>query len=580
VCSIQYVWLETSTLATYNSPSENFNCTYIRLITLDDHWRLTRSGQAVHDIKYTPGFDYALAAQPQVGWVVDDSAAHFHLHNPHFPGDRQQPNIPGPAVYMSDVLAAPTKPFQLPSIKLMSYVSCGLPGGRIAVHIKSPQDHSIISTFCFRIMFLDKLADTSLKYVARIGHDYRYALSAVVPESDTQLPYGVCSLKVAVADLAGRALEVLDVGKFTLKRPRALKATKTMKTTKKTSRKRQASETVNIAAVPPTKKVIASQDLSDQAVSQLPMDDQTHFWPGQQQFQQFQYTLNDGAHPSFDYSLQTLPSTLLYAQPPLGYGFVQSHSSPQHFQLSPEPNLDQSISPKTLHNVTVTPNEFDLDSPMPTSQPPTSRAISPCSEHPQLIRTTQLPSQRPFAEQAESLTEGKLLSINASLRIIGNVNSMLEDWTKEEKLTQRRLVEFERSQAGSAITVTFKQVPLSSRSNTNISVSCIWWKRRGEAYITSVDTIRLLEHLVASCFNVQEKNRIRRNLEGYHPRTVAKGRPESDDFFKVVMGYGEPRPRVIEKDIKVFPWKSLNSMLNKVIGKYVSSDSFCSVTWR
>jgi len=425
-------------------------------------------------------------------------------------------------------------------------------------------------------MFLDKLADASLKYVTQADHDYRYALSTEVPEPDAQLPHGFCTLKIAVADFMGTTYEVLDVGKFNLKLP---KGTKRKQITKKTAKKREASEEVDDSALPPAKKVAASNQPPRQILQQRPMDTEAHFWPPQQQFQQFQYTLDDVYHSPNNYTLQALPPTLLQS-PLLGYGHVHHNHLQQPFPTSPEPSLDHCVSPKTLYGAPMTPSAFRTESPMPVSQPPPSMIGSPYPENPQLIRTTQLPSQKVSSTSAESPSSGKSHQSNASLRIIGNLNSMLEKWTKEEKTTQRRLVEIERSQAGSVITVTFKQVQSGSRANTNIVVSCIWWEARGEAYITSVDTIRLLEHLVASRFNVQEKNRIRRNLEGYHPLTVAKGRPESDDFFKVVMGYGEPRPRVIEKDIKAFPWKSLNSMLKKVIGKYVSCDSLRKMTWR
>jgi hypothetical protein len=86
-----------------------------------------------------------------------------------------------------------------------------------------------------------------------------------------------------------------------------------------------------------------------------------------------------------------------------------------------------------------------------------------------------------------------------------------------------------------------------------------------------VDTIYLLESLVGVRFTVEEKNRIRRNLEGFRPLTVSKAKADSEDFFKVIMGFPAPKPRNIEKDVKVFPWKILSHALKKIIGKYVST---------
>lgn len=89
-------------------------------------------------------------------------------------------------------------------------------------------------------------------------------------------------------------------------------------------------------------------------------------------------------------------------------------------------------------------------------------------------------------------------------------------------------------------------------------------------YVTSVDAIYLLEALVGTRFTVEEKNRIRRNLEGFRPITVSKAKPGSEDFFKLIMNFPNPKPRNIEKDVKVFPWEILGPALKKIIGKYVS----------
>jgi len=78
--------------------------------------------------------------------------------------------------------------------------------------------------------------------------------------------------------------------------------------------------------------------------------------------------------------------------------------------------------------------------------------------------------------------------------------------------------------------------------------------------------------LVGTGFTVEEKNRIRRNLEGFRPITVSKNKPGSEDFFKLIMGFPNPKPRNIEKDVKVFPWDVLGVALKKIIGKYVSSE--------
>jgi hypothetical protein len=156
---------------------------------------------------------------------------------------------------------------------------------------------------------------------------------------------------------------------------------------------------------------------------------------------------------------------------------------------------------------------------------------------------------------------------------MGNLTSMAEGWTQEEWESKRRLVLFRKQQHGSVLTVTFKAVSPAERPPHSICISCIWWEEKHACYVTSVDTIHLLEQLLAAPnrFGVEEKNRIRRNLEGFQPTTVSKAKAESEEFFKVIMGFGNPKPRNIEKDVKVFQWKDLAPALFKIISKYSAS---------
>jgi hypothetical protein len=155
------------------------------------------------------------------------------------------------------------------------------------------------------------------------------------------------------------------------------------------------------------------------------------------------------------------------------------------------------------------------------------------------------------------------------LKIDGDLDKMSDEWTQEEVDAKRRLIEFKRSQHGSTITTSFAPITPEARPSRSICVSCIWWEEKDECFITSVDTIYLLEQLVNVRFTVEEKNRIRRNLEGFRPLTVSKAKADSEEFFKVIMGFPNPKPRNIEKDVKVFPWKILAHALKKIISKYV-----------
>ncbi|KAF9512184.1 hypothetical protein BS47DRAFT_1298007 [Hydnum rufescens UP504] len=156
-----------------------------------------------------------------------------------------------------------------------------------------------------------------------------------------------------------------------------------------------------------------------------------------------------------------------------------------------------------------------------------------------------------------------------NLTISGDLGSMTLNWSQEENEYHRRLVRFGRVQEGSNIHLTFEPVDQDEYVESHIVVSCIQRRDADDCYITSVDIIYLLEAIVGNRFSVEEKNRIRRNLEGFKPMTVSKSKNNSD-FFSLIMGFPHPRPRNIEKDVKVFSWKLLKKALEKIVGKYVS----------
>ncbi|KAI6087627.1 hypothetical protein F4821DRAFT_269291 [Hypoxylon rubiginosum] len=194
----------------------------------------------------------------------------------------------------------------------------------------------------------------------------------------------------------------------------------------------------------------------------------------------------------------------------------------------------------------------------------------PTSSAPQLIRTSTL--QASGSSGGSQLNPYALYSTKAVLKINGDLESMASGWTQEEWENRRRIVLFNKKQQGPTLSTSFKPVTVNERPPQSICISCIYWAEKEECYVTSVDTISLLEQLVAAPgrFTVEEKNRIRRNLEGFRPLTVSKAKADSEEFFKVIMGFPNPKPRNIEKDVKVFPWKILGSALKKIISKYVS----------
>lgn len=156
----------------------------------------------------------------------------------------------------------------------------------------------------------------------------------------------------------------------------------------------------------------------------------------------------------------------------------------------------------------------------------------------------------------------------------------VEEWDADERRIGRRLVRFTRVQDGCTLHVVCEAIRPSDYTEGDTVVSCIHRPSdipgsgdapASQCCITSVDIIFLLECLVGEIFNIEEKNRIRRNLEGFRPKTVSKNKSGTEDFFQKIMDFPTPKPRNIEKDVKVFDWAVLPQALDKIISKYVSS---------
>ena len=159
----------------------------------------------------------------------------------------------------------------------------------------------------------------------------------------------------------------------------------------------------------------------------------------------------------------------------------------------------------------------------------------------------------------------------ATLEFVSPLADICRDWDPSETKAGRRLVRFCSIQDGHRLIVSCGRITPEEYRPTDNVVSCIYREDVDDYFITSVDIIHLLQKLVGENFAVMEKNRIRRNLEGLHPITVSKHRPGVDSFFQRIMDFPDPKPRNIEKDLKVFLWSLLPQALEKIISKYVSN---------
>jgi hypothetical protein len=222
-------------------------------------------------------------------------------------------------------------------------------------------------------------------------------------------------------------------------------------------------------------------------------------------------------------------------------------------------------------------------------------AYPPQSAEPLLVRTATLDGSRPLAgAQTPAFYHQQIHALPATLHINGELNSVadLQTWSQDELKIGRRLVHFKRNITNNRINLSFKVIKPEERQPNQLTISCILWERRewNEAeqrhrtkrscYVTSVDTISILDHILTQRqnhkFPTEEKNRIRRNLEHYKPLTVKKPDPNQpheglDALYTVIMGFPQPKPRNIEKDIKVFEWWHLHQALNRITHKYVNT---------
>ena len=131
---------------------------------------------------------------------------------------------------------------------------------------------------------------------------------------------------------------------------------------------------------------------------------------------------------------------------------------------------------------------------------------------------------------------------------------------------------------GDNVQLSFRRISPEEYSEKLFVISCIYHKVTlvlkkthevvtRERWYTSVDMLRLVEYIAGGKSTNDERSRIRRNLEFISPTTVS--RAVLPQFFQLLMDFPIPKPRGIEKDIKVFPWDSLEAGLKKVMEKYV-----------
>ena len=431
-------------------------------------------------------------------------------------------------------------------------------GSHIYVYISTTYDLAY-APLTINLMFASRLCTPIVDRLEPRGSEYHYQLTVEVPpHATTGWAASIVPLSLEVQQNSKPGAESVDVGTFyytdavpsqssasphdgSRKRKISLESADSRVPTKKTSSQRLQSSSTGYAGSPyGSQYSYQQQPSSSNYVYGIP-----RAYGHERQDGYLRRSTQSGSDRSV-YSTSTAPSQ------------ASAWSSPYVGQSAKSPALTGCTSRYT-----------SLSSASSALNP------APGAANPPLIRTSTLqPPSSPAGSGATSSSSMYPYGYKAVLKINGDLDSMAESWSDEEWTVKRRLVQFRRSQNNNTIETEFQAVPPEQGApKGGICISCIWWAERQECYVTSVDTIYLLEQLVAVRFKVDEKNRIRRNLEGFRPTTVSKGKSDSEDFFKVIMDFPNPKPRNIEKDVKVFPWKILSHALKKIIGKYVSAST-------
>ncbi|KAK3721740.1 hypothetical protein LTR37_002905 [Vermiconidia calcicola] len=518
-------------------------------------------------------YDYPPATRPEHGQVYSAFAAHPNYTNEYVAAQAQVPSglpqsaaaynpIPAaqtygthdPAYYNTHNVQYPayvdTSPRPLPEI--VSYTpNQGQYGTKVTVYLRSVFDFDVPQVTPV-IMFGQKRCQSILTKTVQQGQPYQYALSVDAPPlTPTASPSPQLPLTITFDENSVTwSPPSLEFGSFTYLDHQPFYSVESLQAA---PRKRKLSVQASPRRSPNKRPSV--QHLSGPA---------------------------SAIQPSSPFRRPSVPEhtsqTRRFSVPelPQGYSSLPRVQTQQYYGAAqPTPSLEGGQSPSWRYAQNV---HTVARSPPATATPTPSRPsiLSSPVNNPPLIRTSTL-AQSPTTpgttgSTIQTFNPYTMPSANskAILKIDGDLNTMTEKWTSAEWETKRRLVQFRRSQSGSVITATFESVTLEDRIPNSICVSCIWWEERNECYVTSVDTISLLESLVAVRFTVEEKNRIRRNLEGFRPATVSKTKQDSEEFFKLIMGFPNPKPRNIEKDVKVFPWRILAVALKKIIGKYAS----------
>jgi hypothetical protein len=150
------------------------------------------------------------------------------------------------------------------------------------------------------------------------------------------------------------------------------------------------------------------------------------------------------------------------------------------------------------------------------------------------------------------------------------LQTLCENWTEEELGIGRRLAKFATVREGNNFILSCEIIRQEAYDPEDVVISCIYYKGTDEYYVTSVDILYLFENVADEALGTSEKTRLRRNIQSFLPTRVEKADREYGELYTQIMKFPPPKPRTIEKKIKVFRWVLLEDILSKIASKYVS----------
>lgn len=478
------------------------------------------------------------------------------------------------AVYHStESLYNHVEPRKIPEISTTYEPQTGTYGSQIYVYIDSSSNLFEPSPLIVSLVFAKRRISASFTALKTQAHDdcFKYVVSSTAPMfSETESSSPLVSLRLQFQESTGLDAGLIDIGlwRYEVEEQLDLQSSPGITRKRKNILDPQGASTSAKRISPTETHINASNNVSysyapdstmayPQALHSIDLSSMQRKLTPYGRSQNLRNVQDDAT----SLGVQNLSGSFRVSQP-----------------LMKPPTIQRPIYGPSYFN-SYQSNRSPRPDPIPGFQMSSSVALNPAN--PPLVRASTLQQQpSTISTPATSSNDVTFNSYamypdRAIIKIRGgDLNSMQDNWTADERTAKRRLVRFQGEQDGSTINTYFKAVKPEDQPSLHETrerrVSCIYWEERDEYFVTSVDTIALLETLVGARFTVEEKNRIRRNLETHHPLTISKAKPDTESFFKVIMGLPNPKPRNIEKDVKVFPWPTLGQALRKVISKYVS----------